>query len=79
MPTAYLVTWKKKPFPLPFLLDFDDENLAMRCGITLNELGRYDVSITRAEYEPDTEALARMKKRIDDRIAHEWAIGMMAS
>lgn len=65
---AYFVTWKKKGFALPFLLDLDDENTAIRAGIQLNEIGRYDVAISVTEYEEDAEMKARIWARVQARI-----------
>jgi len=63
-----MVTWKKKGFALPFLLDLDDENTAIRAGIQLNEIGRYDVAISVTEYEEDAEMKARIWARVQARI-----------
>lgn len=65
---AYVVTWKKKGYALPFLIDFSDENAAIRCGVALNEIGRYDVSITSTEYEEDAAMKARIWERIEARM-----------
>ena len=61
---TWIVTWKKKGYALPFLIDFDDETAAIKCGVALNEVGRYDVSITASEWEPDQEAMKRIRERV---------------
>lgn len=65
---SFIVTWKKKGQPLPYLIDLDDENTAIRAGIQLNEIGRYDVAITVTEYEEDAEMKARIWARVQARI-----------
>lgn len=68
MTRCYFVTWKKKGQALPYLIDFDEENLAIRCGVALNEIGRYDVAISVTEYEEDAEMKARIWARVQARI-----------
>lgn len=76
---CWMVTWKKKPFPLPFLLDFDDETLAVKASVALSEIGRYDVAITTCEYEEDAEMKARIWKRVQERMQEMPAVvGAMA-
>lgn len=65
---AYFVTWKKKGYGVPFLIDLDDENTAIRAGIQLNEDGMYDVAISVTEYEEDAEMKARIWARVQARI-----------
>lgn len=65
---AYLVTWKKKPYPLQFLIDFSDEGLAVRASVALTEIGRQDVKVTTVEYEEDPELKARMWERVQARL-----------
>ncbi len=65
---AYFVTWKKKGYGVPFLLDLDDENTAIRAGIQLNEIGRYDVAISVTEYEEDAEMKQRIWARVEKRM-----------
>lgn len=64
-PRAWVVTWKRKGFAVPFLVDFDSEAGAVRCAIVLNESGRYDVAVTTLE-DPalDEETKARVAARI---------------
>ena len=45
--------------------------MAVRCGVALNEIGRYDVAITRTEYEDDPELKAKLWERIQARIAEK--------
>lgn len=65
---AYIVTWRKKPFPVPFLIDFDNEALAIRCAVALSESGRYDVAVTVTEYDDDPEMKARIWARVEARM-----------
>ena len=65
---TWIVTWKKKGFALPFLIDFDSEGLAVRCSVALSEIGRYDVAVTLAEYEEDVELKKRVWERIQARM-----------
>jgi hypothetical protein len=65
---SFAVTWKKPGQALPYLIDFDEENLAIRCGVALNEIGRYDVAITVMEYEEDAEMKKRIWARVEARM-----------
>ena len=78
MPTAYAVTWKRKPFPIPFLVDVDSRELAESMAVRLNYQGAYDVQVTTLEYEPDPEAAARIARRINERLGDEWAMQVKA-
>lgn len=71
---SFIVTWKKKGQPLPYLIDFDEENLAIRAGIQLNEIGRYDVAITVTEYEEDAEMKQRIWARVQERMREMPAV-----
>lgn len=68
MTQIFIVTWKKKGFALPFLIDFDNEGLAVRCSVALSEIGRYDVAVTAQEYEEDAEMKRRIWERIQSRM-----------
>lgn len=70
--TAYIVTWRYRS--TKYVLDFDDEALALKCSIELAEAGRLEIAITKVDYEPDPEVKARVWQRINDRLAMEWAI-----
>ncbi|MCR4339348.1 MAG: hypothetical protein NUW01_05615 [Gemmatimonadaceae bacterium] len=65
---TFIVTWKKKGQSLPFLIDLNDENAAIRAGIQLNEAGMYDVVITVTEYEEDEDMKARIWARVQERM-----------
>lgn len=71
---SFIVTWKKKGQPLPYLIDFDEENLAIRCCVALNEIGRYDVAITVTEYEEDAEMKRRIWARVQERMREMPAV-----
>lgn len=71
---SFIVTWKKKGQSLPYLIDFDEENLAIRCGVALNEIGRYDVAITVTEYEEDAEMKQRIWARVQERMREMPAV-----
>lgn len=68
MTMAYFVTWRKKPYPLPFLIDFDDETLATKCAVALSEIGRFDVKVTASEYDEDPELKERIWQRVRQRL-----------
>lgn len=65
---AYMVTWRKKGFALPFLIDFDNEGLAVRASVALSEIGRLDVAVTLTEYEEDAALKQRIFERIQSRM-----------
>lgn len=75
---AYAVTWKRKPFPLAFMVDVDSRELAESMALRLNYTGAYDVAVTTLEYEPDTEMAERIAERINDRLGDEWAMRVRA-
>lgn len=62
-----------------YLIDFDDEAMACAFALMLAEAGREDISVSAQEYQPDPERAARIRKRIDERLGYEWAIGMVTS
>lgn len=67
---AWVVTWKRKGFAVPFLVDFDSEAGAVRCAIVLNESGRYDVAVTTlADQALDEETRGRIAARIEAALA----------
>lgn len=65
---AWAVTWRRKPIAVPFLIDFDNESLAIRASVALNEIGRYDVAVTVTEYDDDPEMKARIWARVAARM-----------
>lgn len=66
--TSYIVTWRKKPYALPFLIDFSDETLAIKCAVALNETGRTDVALTAAAAPEDAELKQRIWARVKARL-----------
>lgn len=79
MVSSYAVTWKKKPFPHPFLVDVDSMELAAEIAVRLNYQGGYEVRVTSLEFERDPELMERIRKRINERLGHEWAIGVLTA
>lgn len=72
---AWLVCWTVGG--RRFLIDFDDEAMACAFALMLAEAGREDISVSAQEYKPDPERAARIRKRIDERLNYEWAIGVV--
>lgn len=72
---TYTVFWTYRS--QRYLIDFDDEATAIRASIHLMETGRLDVVVTKADYEPDPVKVEAAKQRIKDRLAMEWAIGVV--
>lgn len=75
MVTAYMVFWTwhgDRRF-----IDFDDESMACAFALMLAEAGREDISVSAQEYRPDPERAERIRKRINERLAYEWAIGVV--
>ena len=60
---AYAVTWKRKPFPLAFMVDVDSREMAESMALRLNYTGAYDVAVTTLEYEPDTTKIKRKTQK----------------
>lgn len=74
MVTGWVVTWRYRSGWR--VIDFSDEDTALRFAQGLAESNdREDVAITPIEYEPDPERAERIWNRLQDRLAHEWAIG----
>lgn len=69
---VYMVSWRYRS--TPYVIDFDDEAMALKAAIDLAEGSRIEIAITKVDYEPDPEVKARIWQRIQDRMAMEWAI-----
>ena len=71
---AWAVTWMRKPYSKPFILDVDSLEMAAEIGIRLNyQPTVYDIKVTTLEYEPDAEEMAVIQERIKYRLMTHWA------
>lgn len=64
---AYMVAWTYQN--RRHLIDCDSQRLAGLIAALMSEAGRADVTVMEVPYEPDPEMAARVKCRIQDRIA----------
>lgn len=71
---AMAVTWRRKGFGMPFLVDVDSVEQAAEIAIRLSyQPSVFEVKVSTIEYDPDPEVTARVRQRIADRINAEWA------
>lgn len=71
---AMAVTWRRKGFAMPFLVDVDSVDQAAEIAIRLNyQPSVFEVKVSTLEYDPDPEVTEAVRKRIEQRMNAEWA------
>lgn len=66
---CYMVTWCKKPYVLPYLIDVASAEMAAEISLRLATLPMvYNVAVTETEYEEDPEMKQRIWKRVNERM-----------
>ena len=72
MVKCWIVTWSKKPYVLPYLIDVDSPEMAAELSLRLATIPSvYNVKVSETEYEIDPELKARIWKRVEERLRIE--------
>ena len=66
---CWMISWQKKPYVLPYLIDVDSPEMAAELTLRLATIPSvYDVKVTETEYEEDPELKARIWARVNARM-----------
>ena len=66
---CWMISWQKKPYVLPYLIDVDSPEMAAELTLRLATIPSvYDVKVTETTYEEDPELKARIWARVNARM-----------
>ena len=69
---CWMISWQKKPYVLPYLIDVDSPEMAAELTLRLATIPSvYNVQVSETEYEEDPEMKARIWKRVEERLRIE--------
>ena len=64
-----MVSWSKKPYVLPYLIDVDSAEMAAELTLRLATIPSvYDVRVSETEYDEDPELKERIWRRVNERL-----------